>query len=96
MKAPSPSALPAETVPQLKENRFHHKMEQAVGRRSFRAETAYRSVWGLKVHEIFHLQERPIPHNLERPHSKAEEPERLFNRNSSLIMIATHSRWGEG
>jgi hypothetical protein len=42
-----------------------------------------------KSMEIFQLQQRVITRNLKRPHSKDEEPDCLFHRNFSLIMMAT-------
>jgi hypothetical protein len=39
---------------------------------------------------------RPITHNFKRPHSKAEEPDRLFCRNPFCIMIVTQSLEGGG
>jgi hypothetical protein len=38
---------------------------------------------------------KPIAHTFKRPRSKAEEPDCLFHRNPSSIMIATQPLLGE-
>ena len=39
---------------------------------------------------------RPITHNSKRPHSKAEELDRLSRRNPPFILITTQPLGGEG
>jgi hypothetical protein len=61
---PHPWPLPIETVSQLTRDDFCCKAEQAVGRRSFRAETFYRPATGLQTHEKIAFARRLITINL--------------------------------
>ena len=67
--------------------------DEALERKPFIAQ-----LWGSKPMKRIPFPRRPITHNFKRPHSKAEEPDCLFRRNSPSIMITTQSlkREGEG
>jgi hypothetical protein len=65
-------------------------IDEALDRKPFIAQLR-----GSKPMKRISFLRRPITYNFERPHSKAEGPDRRFRRNLPSVMIATQSPRGE-